>query len=93
MAEDLEEEKEIPVRGCGPEGPRTDEQEVSTYSGAPCRHDTQQHHNTRRRQESTLRDVVQKRGRAVSVKRKKKHEKAEKEGKQHTTLQQIHDTS
>jgi len=37
----LEEEEEVPVRGCGPEGPRADEQEVSTYSGAPCRHDKQ----------------------------------------------------
>jgi len=34
MVEVLEEE-EVPVRGCGPEGPRADEQEVSTYSGAP----------------------------------------------------------
>jgi len=26
MVEDLEEEEEVPVRGCGPEGPRADEQ-------------------------------------------------------------------
>ena len=39
--------EEVPVRGCGPAGPRADEQELSTYSGAPCNHQDRSSHGAR----------------------------------------------